>query len=60
MKPEQQEALAKWFPTRTPAVGVERLPKLLKAIEEKYGEKTWGAVGVCISTTFCLLQRAMN
>jgi hypothetical protein len=56
VKPEQQEALTKWFPTRTPAIGVEKLPKLMKAMEEKYGEKTWGVVGVSIPTVFYQLR----
>jgi len=44
---EQKKALYAWFPPRTPAMGVEKLPAILKGIEEVYGKKTWGGVGYC-------------
>ncbi|KAF4637390.1 hypothetical protein G7Y89_g689 [Cudoniella acicularis] len=44
---EQKKALGAWFPSHMPATGIAKIPKILKDIEEKYGEKTWGAVGFC-------------
>jgi hypothetical protein len=45
---EQKTALYSWFPSRTPQTAVPKIPKILKDIEDVYGKKTWGAVGVII------------
>ena len=44
---EQKKALYGWFPARMPPMGAEKIPGILKSIEEVYGKKTWGAVGYC-------------
>lgn len=43
---DQKKNIYAWFETRTPAISAERTPRLIKDIEELYGKKTWGAVGV--------------
>lgn len=44
---EQMKSLMDWFAPRKPNIAIERIPSILKDIEERYGEKNWGAVGVC-------------
>ncbi|KAF5878781.1 putative dienelactone hydrolase family protein [Botrytis fragariae] len=44
---EQMKSLMDWFAPRKPNIAIERIPSILKDIEEKYGEKSWGAVGYC-------------
>lgn len=43
---EQMKSLMDWFAPRKPSIAIERIPSILRDIEEKYGEKSWGAVGV--------------
>lgn len=43
---EQKKALYSWFPSRVPATGVVKIPKVLAEVESKYGKKTWAALGV--------------
>jgi hypothetical protein len=43
---EQKKALGAWFPSRTPATGMAKIPKILANIEGVYGKKTWAAIGV--------------
>jgi hypothetical protein len=43
----KEKALSTWFSPRTPVtIAVPRIPQILASIEEIYGKKTWGAVGV--------------
>ncbi|KAF7937861.1 uncharacterized protein EAE97_007657 [Botrytis byssoidea] len=44
---EQMKSLMNWFAPRKPDIAIERIPSILKNIEEKHGEKIWGAVGYC-------------
>ncbi|KAF7916015.1 uncharacterized protein EAE98_010870 [Botrytis deweyae] len=44
---EQMKSLMDWFAPRKPNIAIERIPSILRNIEEKYGEKSWGAVGYC-------------
>jgi len=50
---EQKKALYGWFESRTPPTGAEKIPAIVKGIEEKYGKKTWGAVGFCWGGKVC-------
>jgi hypothetical protein len=43
---EQKQALYSWFPSRVPATGVAKVPKVLAEVESKYGTKSWAALGV--------------
>jgi len=44
---EKKKALEAWFPTRMPQASVDKIPGIIKSIEEKYGKKDWGIVGYC-------------
>jgi dienelactone hydrolase len=44
---EKKANLYAWFGPRTPPTGAVRIPAIISSIEEKYGKKTWGAVGFC-------------
>ncbi|RDW63359.1 dienelactone hydrolase [Coleophoma cylindrospora] len=52
---EQKKNLYAWFDTRTPAIGAERTPKIIKDVEALYGKKTWGVVGFCWGGKFVSL-----
>jgi hypothetical protein len=43
---EQKTALYSWFPSRVPATGVAKIPKVLAEAESTYGKKAWASHGV--------------
>jgi hypothetical protein len=43
---EQKKALYSWFPSRVPATGVVKIPKVLAEVESAHGRKDWAALGV--------------